>query len=60
MPEKEWQDRVKGLLKAELKRRNISYRGLAEKLVALGTHETEVNIKNKVSTRRGRRVKRRA
>jgi Domain of unknown function (DUF6471) len=49
MPEKEWQDRVKGLLKAELKRRNISYRGLAEKLASLGTHETETNIKNKIS-----------
>lgn len=49
MPEKEWQDRVKGLLKAELKRRNVSYRGLAEKLAALGIHETEPNIKNKIS-----------
>ena len=49
MPEKEWQDRVKGLLKAELKRRNVSYRGLAEKLAALGIHETETNIKNKIS-----------
>jgi hypothetical protein len=49
MPEKEWQDRVKGLLKAELKRRNVSYRGLADKLAALGIHETEANIKNKIS-----------
>ena len=49
MPEKEWQDRVKGLLKAELKRRNVSYRGLAEKLGALGVSETETNIKNKIS-----------
>jgi hypothetical protein len=49
MPEKEWQDRVKGLLKAELKRRNISYRGLAEKLSQVGIHETETNIKNKIS-----------
>lgn len=49
MPDKEWQDRVKGLLKAELKRRNVSYRGLAEKLAALGIQETETNIKNKIS-----------
>jgi hypothetical protein len=49
MPEKEWQDRVKGLLKAELKRRNVSYRGLVERLEALGIHETEANIKNKIS-----------
>jgi hypothetical protein len=49
MPEQGWQDRVKGLLKAELKRRNVSYRGLAEKLAAFGVQETEANIKNKIS-----------
>lgn len=49
MPDKDWQDRVKGLLKAELKRRNIGYRELAEKLTALGIRETELNIKNKIS-----------
>ena len=49
MPDKEWQDRVKGMLKAELKRRNVSYRQLAEKLEALGIHETERNINNKIS-----------
>ena len=49
MPEQGWQDHVKGLLNAELKRRNISYPGLAEKLTSLGAHEKEVNIKNKIS-----------
>ena len=49
MPEKAWQDRVKGLLKAELKRRNVGYRELAEKLTAMGIPETELNIKNKLS-----------
>ena len=49
MPDKEWQDRVKGLLKAELKRRNISYKQLAEKLDALGVHDSERNINNKIS-----------
>lgn len=49
MPEKEWQDRVKGLLKAELKRRNVSYRGLADRLATIGVNETETNIKNKIS-----------
>jgi len=49
MPDKEWQDRVKGLLKAELKRRNIGYRELAERLTAMGIPETEANIKNKIS-----------
>lgn len=45
----DWQDRVKGLLKAELKRKNVGYRELAEKLTALGIPETERNIANKIS-----------
>ena len=49
MPDTVWQDRVKGLLKAELKRRNLGYRELAEKLTAMGISETEANIKNKIS-----------
>ena len=49
MPDKEWADRVKGILKAELKRRNISYRQLAERLEALGVHDSERNINNKIS-----------
>ena len=47
--DKAWQDRVKGLLKAELKRRNLSYKQLAERLEAVGIHETERNINNKIS-----------
>ena len=46
---KEWQDRVKGILKAELKRRNISYKQLAERLDGIGVHENERNINNKIS-----------
>ncbi len=49
MPDKKWQDRVKGILKAELKRRNVSYKQLAERLDATGIHETERNINNKIS-----------
>lgn len=49
MPDKDWQDRIKGMLKAELKRRNLGYRELAGKLEAIGVHDTELNIKNKVS-----------
>jgi hypothetical protein len=45
----EWQKRVQGLLKAELKRRNVGYRELAEKLTAMGFPETERNIANKIS-----------
>jgi hypothetical protein len=47
--ETDWQTRVKGLLKAELKRKNVGYRELADKLTAMGIPETEPNIANKIS-----------
>lgn len=45
----EWRDQTKGLLKAELKRRNMTYEQLAEKLAAVGVQDSASNIKNKVS-----------
>ena len=49
MPDKEWQDRVKGILKAEVKRRNVSYQQLSGRLADMGIHEGEKNIRNKIS-----------
>ena len=45
----DWQARVKGLLKAELKRRNLSYADLAQRLEALGVEDNERNISNKIA-----------
>ena len=45
----EWRDQVKGILKAELKRKNLSYQHLADRLAELGVHETPANIANKIS-----------
>lgn len=45
----DWTARVKGMLKGELKRRGVSYRELAEKLEAIGIHDTERNIANKIA-----------
>lgn len=45
----EWREQVKGILKAELKRRNVSYQQLAERLAAIGVHDTPANIANKIS-----------
>ena len=45
---KEWQARVKGLLKAELKRKNLSYADLADRLEAIGVTENRRNISNKI------------
>jgi hypothetical protein len=49
MPDKEWQERTKNLLKAELTRRGVSYKQLADKLSEIGIKDTEANIKNKIS-----------
>ena len=46
---KEWEDRVKGLLKAELKKRGVSYLHLVEKLAAIGVVDSEPNIRNKLA-----------
>lgn len=44
-----WVTLSQTILKAELKRRNVGYRELAEKLTAMGTPETDRNIANKIS-----------
>ncbi|WP_034160324.1 DUF6471 domain-containing protein [Sphingomonas sp. ERG5] len=44
-----WEAKVKGLLKAELKRRNVTYAQLVEKLAALDVVDTEPNIRNKLA-----------
>lgn len=50
MNNKEWQDRVKGLLKAELAKRNINYVQLADMLKeAYGSTESSQNLSNKVA-----------
>jgi hypothetical protein len=46
---KDWEDQVKGLLKAELKRRNISYAELVGKLADIGVMDSEPNVRNKLS-----------
>jgi Domain of unknown function (DUF6471) len=49
MPDTEWEAKAKGLLKAELKRRNVSYGQLVERLAAIGVVDSEPNIRNKLS-----------
>jgi hypothetical protein len=45
----EYETRAKNLLKGELKRKGITYRDLAERLEAIGIHENERNLNNKIS-----------
>ena len=49
-PEAEF--RVKGLLKAEPKRRNVTRKDLTAHLEAMGVHEAEPNIRNKLARRK--------
>lgn len=44
-----WEQKAKGLLKSELKRRDLTYSQLSEKLAAVGIAETPENIANKIS-----------
>jgi len=48
-PEVDWTQKVKGILKAELKRRDVGYRDLAERLTAMGIPESERNLANKIA-----------
>ncbi len=50
MPEKtDWEARAANLLKAELKRKGVTYGQLVEKLAGIGVQEKEVNIRNKLA-----------
>lgn len=49
MADTEWEARVKGILKAELKRQNVSYAQLVDKLAEIGVSESEPNVRNKLS-----------
>ncbi|GGY37636.1 DUF6471 domain-containing protein [Parvularcula lutaonensis] len=49
MEQSDWEAKVKNLLKAELKRKGITYAQLAEKLAEIGVSESEPNIRNKLA-----------
>jgi hypothetical protein len=45
----DWEARVKGILKAELKRKGVTYAQLVEKLAKIGVVDSEPNIRNKLA-----------
>ena len=49
MSDDEWKDYAKGLIKAEIARKNISLIDLSKKLEAMGISETPQNISNKIN-----------
>ncbi|UWQ16253.1 DUF6471 domain-containing protein [Jannaschia sp. M317] len=44
-----WESKAANLLKAELKRKGVTYAQLVEKLAEVGISEKEVNVANKLS-----------
>lgn len=47
-PAQDWYDRARGLLRAELARRNLTQRELVERLNRMGLRETETTVSNKL------------
>ncbi|HQW20116.1 MAG TPA: DUF6471 domain-containing protein [Rhodocyclaceae bacterium] len=47
--QQQWAGYLKGLLKAELSRRDVSYHDLADKLKVIGVEETPENLTNKIN-----------
>lgn len=45
----EWETKIKALLKSELKRRNVTYAQLVDKLADIGVVDSEPNIRNKLA-----------
>ena len=45
----DWETMAANLLKAELKRKGVTYAGLIERLEAIGVVDKEVNVRNKLS-----------
>lgn len=50
MPEQsEWESKAANILKAELKRKGVTYAQLVERLADIGISEKEANVANKLS-----------
>lgn len=45
----DWEMKAANLLKAELKRKGVTYSQLVERLAEIGVDEKEVNVRNKLS-----------
>ncbi|MFI4950096.1 MAG: DUF6471 domain-containing protein [Caulobacterales bacterium] len=47
--ERDWVVYTKALLRSEMMRKGVNYKGLVERLDAIGIKETEANLRNKIS-----------
>ncbi|TDF34579.1 hypothetical protein EYS14_24245 [Alteromonadaceae bacterium M269] len=48
MSDKDWKNYVKGLIKAEIARKNLNYIEISKRLEEIGVHETPQNLSNKI------------
>ena len=48
MNDDDWKGRARGLLKAEIARRNLNYIEISVRLAAIGVNETPQNLSNKI------------
>lgn len=49
MPDADFEAKAKGLLRAEMARRSLTYQQLVDKLKEIGISEDEHNLRNKVA-----------
>lgn len=49
MNKREWRVTAKNILKVELTKKNIDYKNLSEKLLAIGIHENPANLNSKIN-----------
>ena len=49
MPDADYEAKAKGLLRAEMARRGLTYQQLVDKLKEIGIEEDEHNLRNKVA-----------
>ena len=47
--DRDWVAYTKGLLRAEMMRKGVNYKGLVEKLAGIGVKDSEANLRNKIS-----------
>ncbi|HEY2355959.1 MAG TPA: DUF6471 domain-containing protein [Phenylobacterium sp.] len=47
--DRDWVAYTKGLLRAAMMRKGVNYKGLVQRLAAIGVTETEANLRNKIS-----------
>lgn len=47
--DRDWTAYVKGILRAEMAKNQVTYKILSDRLAEIGVKDTEVNLRNKIS-----------